>query len=303
MKKTISIITSTVLVAGITASFAANAADTADVPEYNPYFNFQVDEGSDYEVLRGGVVFINTKAASSDSISVPCAIYLNDEQKLAGKVLAKWQCEKKGIVLKDLSNPIDNKKYGKAPFSYFNENPDEILLKDYNENGLNIHAVAYSTMSGDPMALTGDSAADYPIACFNAALEKDAEFGRYTVEVISKPDYYSSVTPRYEDKTIIKSVDMAGKCEDLIINVSDRKLGDVNDDGFVDAVDASKILYEYAVTSASGESSMTESQRAASDVDGNKFVDAVDASRVLGFYAYVSSGSEDMTLNSFIKKN
>ncbi|MBP5430959.1 dockerin type I domain-containing protein [Ruminococcus sp.] len=299
MKKIITMISSAVLAAGMTATVAVHAADTAEAPDYNPSFSFKVEEDTGFEVLKWGAVYINTKGEGAAS-SVPCTIYLNDEQKLAGKVLAKWECEKKGIVLKNLSSPIDNEKYGKSPFAFFNESPDEILLKDYNENGSNIHAVAYSTMSGDPMALAGESSSDYPLACFSAALDKDAEFGSYTVAVISKPDLYSSVTPRYEDKTIIKSVDMAGKCEDLIINVSDRKLGDINDDGIIDAVDASNILYEYALTSAAKSSSMSESQKVAADVDGNMMVDAVDASNVLSYYAYVSSGKDDKTLNEKI---
>ena len=299
MKKIITLISSAVLAAGMTATVVVHAADTEEAPEYNPSFSFKVEEGTGFEVLKWGAVYINTKDETAAS-SVPCVIYLNDEQKLAGKVLAKWECEKKGLVLKDLTSPIDNEKYGKTPFTYFNNSPDEILLKDYNENGSNIHAVAYSTMSGDPMALAGESSSDYPLACFNAALDEDAELGSYTVAVISKTDLYSSVTPRYEDKTIIKSVDMAGKCENLIINVSDRKLGDINDDGIIDAVDASNILYEYAITSAAKPSSMSESQKVAADVDGNMMVDAVDASNVLSYYAYVSSGKDDKTLNEKI---
>lgn len=67
-------------------------------------------------------------------------------------------------------------------------------------------------------------------------------------------------------------------------------LGDVNDDGKVNAVDASKVLAEYAKTSSgSGKGDFTDAQRTAADVDGNGKVDSVDASKILAYYAYTST--------------
>ena len=296
MKKLFTLFTAAVFSAGMSIAFAANAAEAPE--PYDPLYYFKADEATGVEILKYGTVYVDKTKASADGAVIACSVYIKDDQKLAGNVIAKWQCDNKSLVLKDLATP--NEKYGKTPFSYFNDSPDEVLLKEYSD--MNMHSVAYSTFSSDPMALTGETTDAYPFACFNAALDKDAKGGSYDINIISKGDYISSVTPRYEDKTIFNTVDMADKSENLRINVSDRKLGDINNDGFVDAVDSAMILKEYAsMSGVEAKSTLDGDQAAAADVNGNRIIDAVDASAVLGFYAYVSSGNSDKTLNSFIK--
>jgi len=69
-------------------------------------------------------------------------------------------------------------------------------------------------------------------------------------------------------------------------------MGDVNNDGFVDAVDASAVLAEYASLSGGGSGSFTDDMKKAADIDGNGITDAVDASNILAYYAFLSSGEE-----------
>ena len=88
-------------------------------------------------------------------------------------------------------------------------------------------------------------------------------------------------------------------------------LGDVNNDKFIDSVDASMVLAEYAKRSTGmsddneDESTMTEpfkpEQEIAGDVNCDGIIDAVDASLILAYYAYVSGTKEPMTLTQFIK--
>ena len=70
------------------------------------------------------------------------------------------------------------------------------------------------------------------------------------------------------------------------------RLGDVNFDGKVNAVDASMILAEYARTSSNQAAEFSEKQLIAGDVDENGVINAVDASKVLAYYAYTSTGGE-----------
>ena len=85
--------------------------------------------------------------------------------------------------------------------------------------------------------------------------------------------------------------------------VKEPKLGDVNSDGLIDAVDASMVLSEYAKVSSNIKGSFSDNQKKAADVDENSLIDAVDASKILSYYAYVSSGSgQKVTLSEFIKK-
>ncbi len=67
-------------------------------------------------------------------------------------------------------------------------------------------------------------------------------------------------------------------------------MGDINSDGFINAVDASAVLSEYAkLSGSSGKGDFTDAQKTAADVDGNSRIDAVDASKILSYYAYAST--------------
>ncbi|MBR6967055.1 MAG: leucine-rich repeat protein [Ruminococcus sp.] len=68
-----------------------------------------------------------------------------------------------------------------------------------------------------------------------------------------------------------------------------QQKGDVNGDGYIDAVDASDVLAEYARLSSGGDSGFTETQRSCADYNGDGFTDAVDASEILAKYAALSA--------------
>lgn len=69
-------------------------------------------------------------------------------------------------------------------------------------------------------------------------------------------------------------------------------LGDLNADGFVDAIDASMTLAAYANISTEKDSGLNDEQYEAADANYDGFIDAVDASLMLSYYAYVSTGGE-----------
>ncbi|MDE6539638.1 MAG: hypothetical protein K2K66_05565, partial [Ruminococcus sp.] len=66
--------------------------------------------------------------------------------------------------------------------------------------------------------------------------------------------------------------------------------GDVNDDGKIDAVDASLISIEYAsLSTIDAISTFTVEQTNAANVNLDEFVDARDASAIQCYYAYLST--------------
>lgn len=67
-------------------------------------------------------------------------------------------------------------------------------------------------------------------------------------------------------------------------------LGDVNNDGYIDAVDASTVLSYYAKVSTNADGGFTDSQKEVADVNHDGFINAVDASNILAYYAYLSTG-------------
>ncbi len=70
------------------------------------------------------------------------------------------------------------------------------------------------------------------------------------------------------------------------------KLGDINDDGNIDAVDASLILTAYAKKATTGSNGLSSIETKAGDVNTDGNVDAVDASLVLSYYAYTATGGK-----------
>ena len=69
------------------------------------------------------------------------------------------------------------------------------------------------------------------------------------------------------------------------------KLGDPNNDGIIDAVDASLILANYTKFSTTSDIP-DEYDLATSDINNDNLIDAVDASTVLSYYAYSSVGGK-----------
>ncbi|WP_455530255.1 dockerin type I domain-containing protein, partial [Ruminococcus sp.] len=66
-------------------------------------------------------------------------------------------------------------------------------------------------------------------------------------------------------------------------------LGDVNNDGIINAVDASQVLKYYAKVSTGGDGCFTEDQKLAVNVNGYGVIDAGDAAKILSYYAYAST--------------
>jgi len=83
----------------------------------------------------------------------------------------------------------------------------------------------------------------------------------------------------------------------------DYTLGDVNNDGKINAVDASNVLAYYARISTNQEGGYTEEQILAADVTHDGSINAVDASNILAYYAYVSTTKETpMSMEEYMKK-
>ena len=80
------------------------------------------------------------------------------------------------------------------------------------------------------------------------------------------------------------------------------KLGDVNDNDYIDAADASKVLSAYSKTSSGLSSGLSAKQTIAADVNMDGLIDAVDASSILSYYAYISTAvTVPRSIESYLK--
>ncbi len=113
------------------------------------------------------------------------------------------------------------------------------------------------------------------------------------------------ITAAAEGEAVIKAETADGSA-DISVTVRPRvslyTLGDVNDDGKIDAKDASFILAEYAKLSTGSESAFTASQKKAADVNGDGNTDAKDASSILAYYAYISTNDVVVSIEDFLSK-
>ena len=80
-------------------------------------------------------------------------------------------------------------------------------------------------------------------------------------------------------------------------------LGDVNNDGQINAVDASTVLSYYAMISTNKDGGFDDKQKGTADVNKDGLINAVDASCILSYYAYTSTTKDTTkkTLEEFLK--
>ncbi len=81
-----------------------------------------------------------------------------------------------------------------------------------------------------------------------------------------------------------------------------RDLGDVDENGRVDASDASMLLVMYAELSTGKTESFGENTELRGDVDRNSKIDASDASLVLKYYAALSTSKDYISWDKFLQK-
>ena len=86
------------------------------------------------------------------------------------------------------------------------------------------------------------------------------------------------------------------------VQPASANLGDVNEDGKIDAKDASAILVEYSIMSTGGDGNFTASQKQAADVNADTKIDAKDASSILSYYAMASTATDEVpSMEEFMK--
>ena len=109
------------------------------------------------------------------------------------------------------------------------------------------------------------------------------------------PDSFKKLTYTFVIDDVLSDSDWdASGADDITVayHLNAFTLGDVNNDGKVDAKDASAVLVYYSRMSTGGESTLTEAQMKAANVNGDSLIDAKDASRILVYYAAASTGAD-----------
>ena len=103
-----------------------------------------------------------------------------------------------------------------------------------------------------------------------------------------KTDYNFSVDNEYSGSDWTVSSENETE-KNIVIHYGNSEMGDVNNDGFIDAVDASIVSIEYTMLSTDGTGTFTEKQKLSADVNKDGSINAVDASMISIYYAELST--------------
>ena len=129
-----------------------------------------------------------------------------------------------------------------------------------------------------------------------------ADDGRYHIFGIGGIKYYSGTFYGYDNSTIQAYAEKYD-CKFESLGEAPEKevsLGDIDGDGFIDSVDSTAILVEYAELSTTGNSTLTDEQKKVADINGDGLIDAVDATNIMQYYAYLSTNGTD-SIEIFLK--
>lgn len=101
-----------------------------------------------------------------------------------------------------------------------------------------------------------------------------------------KTDYAVEKGQRIAVRLASDDSNFASECK--FITVGERK-GDINDDGLIDAVDATLVQEHYASMSTEKIGTIKEDKLSCADYNGDGLIDAVDATAILVYYAEMST--------------
>ncbi|MBP0972923.1 MAG: leucine-rich repeat protein [Oscillospiraceae bacterium] len=127
----------------------------------------------------------------------------------------------------------------------------------------------------------------------NITVNADGTFDYHWEDPVAEEDY-----TRYHAYKKLKLTPLSEHAEQPTANA----LGDLDNDGIVNASDAAKVLIAAAAMGAGEASGLTDAQMTAADVNGDGTVNASDAAIILIYAAAVGAGDTDAKITDFVKK-
>lgn len=284
MKKFIAFCSSLVLTLSAVSSINTGAAEL-DPNTYIPTLYFSAEDNEDIHILPSGrTIFINLNEVSGKSaIEGKIRLYFNDALNLMGQIVAKWVWQGNGVELTNIYTPEEagfKNPYDKSAAPY------DITTKAYPEDKL--MSVAYTNTHFMPLVPTDGESNKYPLAVFDYSVDTSADAGRYAIDFkTGQTNDATNLVYRLPDNPKPHEIKPNGSnAQSIYIALSDRKLGDLDNNGKINSIDASAILTAYANELANKESGLSAAEIAAADVNGDGVINAMDASTILTYYAY-----------------
>ncbi|MDE5619998.1 MAG: hypothetical protein K2O29_03285 [Ruminococcus sp.] len=291
--------TAAVLAMSAVTPFCASAESAED---YVPVMYLSVEDNDKISVLPNGTVYINTKDLTEEN-KIRVNVYIRDDSKSCWTVAPKVKSADMYIKFtEDAIDPAEageNSPYDSSEYGFYNTRDEE-----YNVLNMSFTAPMSDMLSGNikKLPLTSDATDDYPLAYFNASVDSDIPSGKYRIYFLTESEDYAD--QRITQVSLLddegNSVTVTPEVKEQKIVVSDRMLGDVNNDGLIDTVDATAIMMEYARLSAEKDPVFETGQSVSADVNDDNLVDTVDAAAILSYYAYLSADKEYMEFVEYL---
>lgn len=302
---------------------SVNAADASKGLSIEAY----KEADSKYSAM-GNEIKVSKEDIAAGDIVIPCAVYLDEATSDMLAVSSNITVDSKDIAFTriELSKSYFSaaKDYAFPDGTAFSTDLPVTFAGSLSSRGVFLNDGSYQfgldasqsaagtdnyflgcswTNGGTGYSYTGTKSTDHPFYMFNVVLPKGLADGEYNVKFCK---YNTDLSGEYDNPTPMIEVQGTRytiannnlNLKELKITVGDGAptgsyvLGDTNEDGVVDAIDASAILTFYAQSSVS-DVEITDFIKNVYDVNKDGIIDATDASAVLTYYALSSTGKCD----------
>ena len=310
MKKLVSILSASAIVA---ASVPAMTSSAVDIAKYVPSLSMKLSTCNGYWTITSNYGYINKNKINTDTIKYSANVNYKDVTAQTGGIFTRWNTQDKYITLSDLKDPMEA-GYG-SPFTQYTE-PSDFADNVYNIENTNFCSASYyrGGTTTQPLGRANDLESPVCLAEFDIDIAKDVEIGVHSVDFVFSGDidpltgkttdlftYGVLQTPQIDpsfrefkyNKNTAKGVKFA---------VSDRELGDIDDNNRWNVTDASKILTACSKLANNKETGLSEGQLIAADVNCDGRYTNVDASTVLGYCSYISNPDHTDSIYSYLNK-
>ncbi len=294
-KRLFTSLSTAVLMTAMTSAFTSNADYTPTV-----YFTPRAETDSD------GTLVISRQQLSG-GLTITTDVFVEDTSKTCWSVDPKWKCPSSFITLDNVIDP----QVPYIPYAYAEEKNGELgRIRHYTFCGqdkqLNtmFFACDLGTIYEDNSPLTpyGENTNDYALTSFDMVFNPNTPYGEYDVYFLTQPeDYddqrYSTVSMRTGDG----SLTVVPNVKNLHIKVTGANKGDVNNDGLIDANDATLVLVAYSLGATGYDTGLNDDELFAADVDSSGIADSAGASIILAYYSHASTGG-NLSIEEFMNQ-
>ncbi|MDE7097825.1 MAG: hypothetical protein K2O60_01590 [Ruminococcus sp.] len=225
------------------------------------------------------VIPVNFSAYADDAIKQTPVYNEFDENEVNGTVTVNIPENVTAHIAIDFDSPeVTNEPYYIADVDGGNSYSFDIEGRDNTEADYRYYNISIS-LTGGEYGFTSE-----PFTDRTNVLDANDNPDKFT-------EYIYNFT--VDDKTTDSDWDITsekGTEKSIAVHLDGIMLGDINNDGIVDANDSSIVLAEYAVLSTGEDSTFTQREQQKADVTMDSAIDANDASKILAYYSENSTG-------------